>query len=292
MKRRGLGKRTIALREAILDVLERFDGPMSSRQVAYQLVPHVIENTESEKERVGRVIVQMRREGLIPYRRIVDRTRARHQRASWDGVLDIMESAAAGYRRNLWADQPIIPMVALEKRALEGVFSTVVDEYGVSLWTFGGYNSESFDFEFAEAITDITDTGRSVVIIYFGDHDPSGLDIERATVERLRRFGAQFEWQRVGLLAEDFDAFNLARVPVKPTDTRAKVFLSKFGDRAAEVDALPPDILGRRIRAAVETFIEPTAWESLRAAEAAEKEALETVMGNWDAAVAAARTAA
>ena len=118
--RRGLGKKTITLREEILSVLDDLKIPMSSRQVAYQLVGRqVIENAEKEKERVGRIIVDMRYEGIIPYSRIVDRTRAKHLAASWAGVADIMNAAAAQYRRNLWADQQVVPMIACEKRALE-----------------------------------------------------------------------------------------------------------------------------------------------------------------------------
>ncbi len=291
---RGLGKKTIALREEILAVLESFNGPMSSRQVAYQLVgKQVIENTEVEKERIGRIIVDMRKEGLIPYSRIVDRTRAKHQRAAWNGVTDIMEAAASQYRRNLWADQPIIPMIACEKRALEGVFSSVVDEYGVSLWTFGGFNSLSFDYEWSEAIKETTGTGKVVEIAYFGDHDPSGMCIEETSFQRLQKdFGADFGWRRHGLNREDFRKFKLARIPVKNTDRRAKGFLSKFGDRAAELDALPPAELEKRIRDAIEKHIDVGRWEELKQVEAAERESLGLVIDKWDAAVAAARGAA
>lgn len=291
---RGLGKKTISLRQAILDVLAGFKGPMSSRQVAYQLVGRqVIENTEVEKERVGRVIVDMRKEGLVPYSRIVDRTRAKHQRATWEGVTDIMEAAASQYRRNLWADQPTIPMIACEKRALEGVFSSVVDEYGVSLWTFGGFNSLSFDYEWSEAIKEITGAGKSVQIAYFGDHDPSGICIEETSLRRLKKdFGADFGWCRHGLQPEDLRKFKLARIPVKHGDRRAKAFLSKFGDRAAELDALPPAELEKRIRAAIEEYIDVGRWQAMQNVEAAERESLGIVIDRWDVAVAAARGAA
>jgi hypothetical protein len=291
---RGLGKKTIALREEILAVLEDFNGRMSSRQVAYQLVGRqAIENTEKEKERVGRVIVDMRKEGLIPYTRIVDRTRSKHQLDGWNGVTDIMEAAASQYRRNLWADQPVIPMVACEKRALEGVFSAIVDEYGVSLWTFGGFNSLSFDYEWSEAIKEITETGKRVEVAYFGDHDPDGICIEDTSFERLgEEFGADFEWARWGLHSEDFSKFEIARIPVKKTSPRAKVFLKKFGDRAAELDALPPAELESRIRQAIEEHIDGKKWEELKKVEAAERDSLKIVIDNWEAAVLGARGAA
>jgi hypothetical protein len=290
---RGLGKKTIALREEILSVLAGFDGPMSSRQIAYQLVGRgAIENTEKEKERIGRIIVDMREECIIPYSRIVDRTRAKHHCIGWNGVSDIMEASASQYRRDLWADQPVVPMIACEKRALEGVFSQIVDEYGVSLWTFGGFNSLSFDYEWAQEIGNITETGKRVEISYFGDHDPSGVCIEDTSFDRLIKFGADFKWFRWGLLPEDFAAFNLARIPVKESDQRTKAFLSKFGDQAAELDALPPAELERRIRRAIECNLDRERWDALKRVEEAERGALKLVTGNWDTAVAAVRGAA
>lgn len=291
---RGLGKKTIALREAVLDVLAAFDGPMSSRQVAYQLVGRrAIENTESEKKRVGRLIVDMRRDGSIPYSRIVDRTRAKHHFQGWDGLGELMETFSSDYRRDLWTDQPVIPMIACEKAALEGIFSGIVDEYGSSLWTFQGFISESFAYEWAEEIRRLNRAGKNVAIYYFGDFDPSGLVIEEDARGKLHGFGAGFEWRREGLLLKDFDEFNLVRVPVKrDTDTRAKAFLSKFGDRAAELDALSPAELEARIRLAILEHIDHGRWQATKTIERSEREAFNLVAENWDTAVAAARSAA
>jgi hypothetical protein len=275
-------------------VLEKFAPiSMSSRQVAYQLVGlGAIENTETEKQRVGRIIVAMRRDGSIPYSRIVDRTRAKHQEPGWDGVEDILDSCALQYRQNMWADQRAIPMIACEKQALEGVFSEVCDEYGVSLWIIRGFNSESFDYEWSEEIKEITDTGKHVVIAYFGDWDPSGLCIEETSKRKLREFGANFTWWRAGLCGGDFLDFGLAPIPVKRTDTRAKAFLSKFGPDApaAELDALPPDELQRRIKGYIERCItDQDLWKRTKRDEQVQREALQTVTENWNIALAAAR---
>ena len=184
-------------------------------------------------------------------------------------------------------------MIACEKAALEGIFAGVVDEFGASLWTLRGFNSESFDFEWSEAIQEITSTGRHVEIAYFGDFDPSGLEIERSSRRKLEGFGARFGWRRAGLLLEDFEAFDLARIPVKRhTDTRAKAFLSKFGDCAAELDALPPAELEHRIRSEIEALIDGARWQRVRQAEQAEREALRLVADNWDVALGAVGGAA
>jgi len=308
-RRRGMSRRTIETRGFISNVLNEYaPEPMSSRQVAYQLVGRktaagdpVIENNEAEKERVGRIIVAMRRDGTIPQDRIVDHTRSIYRRPSWHGVADILRAAAEQYRRDLWTDQATIPIVALEKRALEGVFSRIVDEYGVRLVTFGGFNSYSADYEWSEEIKAITSAGKRVEVLYFGDHDPSGICIEDTSLGRLEdEFGADVGWERLALLPRDLDAYGLARIPVKTEararrigkrrgDSRAKDFLSKFGDNAAELDALPPDELARRIREGIERYVDNAKWDALKRVETAERESLGLVLDNWELAVAAVK---
>jgi hypothetical protein len=286
---RGPYRRTLLLKEAITSVFDAFTGSMSTRQVFYQLVSAGdVDNSSRDYDRVQRTLVTMRRDFEIPFSRVVDRTRRKHQRPGWDGVQDVMTATAEGYRRDLWLSQDTVPMIACEKAALEGVISEVADKYGVSLWTLRGYSSESFAFEWAHEIRQLTDAGKDVAIHYFGDFDPSGLGIEQDCQHKLRRHGAEFEWQRGGLLREDFDRFGLVNVPVKQSDSRCRRYLETYGDKAAELDALRPDELRSRIETAITAHIDADAWAALERAESAERESLRLVTNNWDRAVRAA----
>ncbi|MDF3069419.1 MAG: hypothetical protein K0R38_5020 [Polyangiaceae bacterium] len=286
---RGRGRRTAELADAALRVFTDFEGSMSTRQVFYQLVSvGAVENSQREYERVQRLLVHMRREHEIPYDRIVDRTRGKHQRAGWNGVQDVMVSVAEQYRRNLWVSQDTVVMVACEKQALEGVFSEVVDRYGASLWTLRGYASESFAYEWACEIERLNLEGSDVAIAYFGDHDPSGLGLEQDVQDKHRRHHADFTWERFGLLKSDFDRFGLVNVPVKPSDSRARKYLELHGDRAAELDALRPDELRSRIERAIVAHIDSEEWAALERAEQVERESLRMVTINWNKAVQAA----
>lgn len=288
---RGKGRKTVELMGTVLAVFDDFDGSMSTRQVYYQLVSRgAVENKPSEYARVQRLLVQMRREGLVDYGRVVDRTRAKHHRQGWDGVEEIMGQVAVQYRRDLWTDQRTIVMVACEKQALEGIFAEVVDAYGASLWILRGYPSVAFSYEWSTEIRTLTARGKKVEIAYFGDHDPSGLDIEREAFDALIEHGADFEWSRYGLLASDFDRYELVKLPVKATDTRAKKYLARYGDQAAELDALRPDVLRERITGAIVSHIDAEAWSRLQRAEEAERASLNLVAGNWEQAVRAAAT--
>lgn len=279
---RGRGRKTAALAEAITAVFDEFEGSMSTRQVFYQLVSSgAVENHQREYDRTQRLLVDMRRDGEIPFERVVDRTRQKHQRAGWRGVSDLLTAASTQYRRSFWSDQRVAVQVACEKQALEGIFGEVVDEFGASLWTLRGYTSESFAFEWASEISELVAAGKDVRVFFFGDHDPSGLGIEEDARDKLTRHGALFDWERRGLLTEDFERFDLVNVPVKPTDSRARRYLDEHGDRAAELDALRPDELRARIRTAITEHVDPEQWAANQRAEDAERASLHLVSTNW-----------
>jgi hypothetical protein len=287
---RRLYRRSRELADVILTVLAAYpDMSMSTRQIYYQCVSRgVIQNGEKEYDRVQQLVLKLRRSGDIDYDRIVDRRRAKHHRGGWQGAESMLHTFGEYFRRDIWASQNTIVMIGLEKEALEGVFAETVDEYGASLWPFAGYISESFAYEWATEINEYVDDGKHVTIYYFGDHDPTGLDIERDAIEKLRRFDAKFAWGRKGLLWNDFNDFDLINIPVKITDTRSRSYLERYGNRAAELDALPPDELQRRIRQCFDNAIDHEALERVRREEEIQRESIRLVADNWKIAVAAA----
>lgn len=286
-------KTTRVLMAAIEEVLETFEGSMSSRQIYYQLVSRgAVENCEKSSDRVQRLVLSMRRTGDILDERIVDRSRRMIQRASWDSVQELLDGARLQYRRDLWTDQPVVPIVICEKQALEGIFAEAVNEYGVQLWPLRGFNSESFAYDLSQEIDGLLNRDKLVAIHFFGDWDPSGLELEHDVKIKLRRFDVDLDcgdvtWSREGLLREDFARFNLVNVPVKLTDSRTKRYLPFFGDIAAELDALSPDELKRRIRDSIECHIRTQEWHQLKQTEKVEQDSLDLVIGNWDQALKA-----
>lgn len=275
--------KTLPVRNGVLDILAGFDGPMSVRQVYYQLVTReVVANGVKGYNQVQRVVLRMRRLGEVPWNRIVDRSRVKLQRPGWDGIAQIMTRAAEQYRRSLWTTQPVVPMIACEKHALEGVFADACDIYGASLWVLGGGSSQSFLYDWAEEIRELNAQGKRVAIAYFGDHDPAGLDIGRACEAGLRAHGADdFTFQWLGLRFGDIERFGVPRLPVKELETRRKKYLERFGDVAAELDALPPAELRSRILGFIEGHADMAEIERMRAVEAAERQTLAHVVNAW-----------
>jgi hypothetical protein len=117
---------------------------LTLRQLYYQLVARsLLENTPAEYKRLGAVIKNVRRAGLIDWAAIEDRTRNVRTSASWSDPADIVAAAAQQYREDLWALQHYRPEVWIEKDALIGVIEAVCDEFRIPHFACRGNNSES-----------------------------------------------------------------------------------------------------------------------------------------------------
>ena len=65
-------------------------------------------------------------------------------------------------------------------------------------------------------------------------------------------FGIEVDVQRVLLLHRDITDYKLVPSPVKLTDPRTPEYVAKYGfENAYELDALPPDVLEKRLEEAI-----------------------------------------
>ena len=246
-------KKTLALIGAARQVLEEYH-PMTLRQVYYQLVSRqVISNNKSQYQRLSRALVTARQLSMIPWEWIEDRTRQPRHVDMWDGLADFIETVRHSYRRDVWPDQPEYIEVWLEKDALSGIFSKITEEYGITLVVGRGYNSWS---AFHAAASRFSQIEKPIVILYFGDFDPSGEDIVRAINESLLFFGTSPKLEKVALTRNDISEYNLPPDFTKASDTRQASFVEKYGDIAVELDALPLRVLEEKIRRSIESHVD------------------------------------
>lgn len=268
---RRRGKREIegicaAIYKALLE-----DAPMTVRQVFYRLVSQgVIGKTEGEyKSTVVRLLGEMRRSGEVPFSWIADNTRWMRKSKSYSSLESMLKHTAAAYRRAVWDNQPAYVEIWLEKDALAGVLMEETDTWDVPLMVTRGYPSLSYLHNAAEAIAE---QRKPTYIYYFGDHDPSGLDIPRKVESDLREFAPEAEifFERVAVTRAQIKAFGLPTRPTKRTDSRAKNFIGE----SVEVDAIPPRQLREIVRACITRHVDEREYEVLKAAEASERESL------------------
>ena len=275
------GRRSPAEIEAIKAALyaaAEANRPATVRQIFYQLVSQgVIPKTEAAyKGTVVRLLTQMRKEGEIPFRWIADNSRWMRKPDSHDSLAAALEDSVEYYRRNLWRDADVRCEIWLEKEALSGVLYPVTAQWDVPLMVCRGYPSLSFLYEAAEAIRD---SDKETWLYYFGDRDPSGIDIPRHVEESIRELApyADVHFECVAVTEAQITTWNLPTRPTKKTDSRAR----HFKGESVEVDAIEPGILRALVENCIEEHMDADALERNRITEEAERESGLAYIERW-----------
>jgi hypothetical protein len=256
---------------------------LTLRQLYYQFVARdLIANKPAEYKRLGTIIKDARRAGLIDWNAIEDRTRNVRTHAAWDDPADIIESAAESYREDLWASQNYRPEVWLEKDALMGVIEGICAEYRVPYFACRGNNSESEQYKAGKRFQRHLIEGLIPVVLHLGDHDPNGLDMTRDNRERLAMFaGRHVEVRRLALNIDQVRGHRLPPNPAKETDSRYASYARQFGPDCWELDALDPTVIVGLIRAEIDGLIDAGRWRSALAEEQRNRGLLAITSGNW-----------
>jgi hypothetical protein len=269
IKRNRRTKATMSgIRDHIRDILSK-DNPQTVRQVFYALtVRGAIGKLEPEYHgTVVRLLTEMREAGDIPFGWIADNTRWQRKPTTYVGPGEFLHAGAKGYRRDLWAQNPVYVEVWIEKDALAGVLIEETDPYDVPLMVARGYSSVSFLHSSAKQIEA---RGKPAYIYHFGDLDPSGRDAARDIEAKLRRYAphAEIHFECPAVTRAQADKWNLPTRPTKQTDSRAK----KFDGTSVELDAIPGRRLRDLVRECIERHIDKHQIELLRVAEKSERE--------------------
>ena len=267
-----------AIRDAILQTLEA-DHPMTVRQVFYRLVSQgVIDKTEAEyKATVCRLLTVMRRAGELPFGWIADNTRWMRKPRTFSSAEEALRRTAQAYRRSLWDDQDAYVEIWLEKDALAGVLSAVTSQWDIPLMVTRGYPSLSYLYEAADAINDLE---KPTFLYYFGDHDPSGVDITRAVEDGIREFApdADITFHRVAVTIDQIEEWDLPTRHTKKTDSRSK----NFEGESVEVDAIEPQQLRDLVGECIEEHVDRRAFAVTKEMEKSEKALLLKLMGTLE----------
>lgn len=240
---------------------------LTLRQLYYQLVARgVIENSERSYKRTADLLNNARLAGLVDWDMITDRGRETVKAPSWDNPGQIVRAAARQFRLDPWVNQANYIEVMVEKQALEGVLIPVCNQWGVSFTANKGYSSSSTLYETGKRLTDQARAGKTLWVLYLGDHDPSGLDMTRDITERLNMFTSRgyVNIKRLALNMDQVQALNPPENPAKVTDSRYKDYENEFGAVSWELDAIEPNALANLVTEAIKRLItDPGAWKAV-----------------------------
>lgn len=306
-------KKEMAVRHAMLVDLVAEHGPCSVRHIFYRAtvvgVPGITKN-QSGYNKVQRAVLDLRRSGDIPYHLIVDNTRWRRQPTVWTGADEVLNHVAATYRRNLWDESAYRVEVWCESDSIAGTILPVTDKWAVPLFVCRGQSSETFAHSAVDEWE--ADLSSKPIILYIGDLDPHGLEIEEALEEKLFRFHRRAQARQFRKANSDIDMTDVMRsiasdlgygpdafdgvvfkgppdVVTYPDFEMQRLAVTweqvEAGDlpgsppkkqfrhpRSVEAEALPPKELVALLDSAIEEYVDPDQLKALKVAEESERE--------------------
>lgn len=291
------------------------------RQLYYQHVARgLIENRQTEYNRLGELCRDARMAGLMDWNHLIDRTRNIQSWRTYRTPQDAVGELAKQYARDLWAPQKKRLEVWIEKDAAIGVVDGVCRENSVPYFSCRGFTSMSEMHEAAQRLRYHIEQGSQVKILHIGDHDPSGVDMSRDIEDRLRTF-MTVDWRGLhdrsartrgeikdsqrevmrenGSEIEDWeDPFSIKRIalnhdqvlqynpppnPVKTTDSRFRSYQEATGlDESWELDALEPTVLAGLIQDEIDAVRDEDVWATEEHQQEVERVTLKGIEGWWD----------
>ena len=204
-------------------------------------------------------------------------------------------------------------IIWLEKDALAGVLEDIAKKYRVKLISSRGYSSFTYIYK---QLVESLDLYKPLVILLLTDFDPSGQDMKGDLKKRVLKYvydrynylmdredfdgvikvdeimkvnkdtyeywkeyeGRGIEVKKVALTEEQVIEYNLLPLPAKTSDPRYEWFKRNYGDKATELDALPPEILRQLVENAIIENIDMNAWKETEHIEREERRRIKEIV--------------
>jgi hypothetical protein len=199
------------LRTVLLDLLREHetDGalPTSARFLYYELV----QRSQLSKEKTGArrpdqdlhdALTDLRKTRQVPWHWIEDETRSFDDYTGYAGVRDGVLAKLPFIRLDPW--QPSrAPLILTESRSVAGVLRDAVIENAVRIAATNGQVGGFLHTEVAPRLH-VGDR-----VLYIGDHDLAGNQIEENTRRVLEHAVGRLHWERLALTAQQVEHYDL-----------------------------------------------------------------------------------
>jgi hypothetical protein len=250
-RKRATKAEMVERRQFVIDFAERYH-PVTVRQVFYAATVHgVVEKEESGYDKIQNVCLSARRDGSLPYNWIADSSRTFYQLSTHSDLSNAAHSFANSYRIDFWHDETDSVEIWLEKEALSGVIRPVTREYRVKLVPTRGFPSETI---VEEAVRLASWEGRERLFIYpLYDFDASGQHAQKAIERRMAEIASDYDVEVIHRpLALNYEQVIEMSLPTRPPKKKSRADQKWQYEIAAELDAIPPNILRDMVRDALE----------------------------------------
>jgi hypothetical protein len=257
-------------------IVASYDTGVTLRQLFYRLVAAaLLPNLGSYYKRLSEYTARGRRDGGFP--ELLDRASRIEEPLSFTDPDHARGWLRDLYRRDRTLGQPWTIVLGVEKAGMsEQIDAWFSDPFGIPHVALGGYASQSLCDETRRYVESYD---RPAVLLYAGDHDPSGEDIDRDFAKRVGVFNRV---ERVALNAEQLAEYAIPQNQLDPEvgeklerDPRSTQFRERHGylDQY-ELDALDPSDLHDLYAGALADFWDTSTFEATVALEDSEREEL------------------
>ena len=236
---------------------QEMDIKLTNRQMYYQLVAlDFIPNAIEVYKRVSKFITDARYGGYLDWKIFEDRGRQTKPPSEWDNISALIDTSLKAYRLPRWKGQDFYIEVLCEKQALESVLKPVTKKWHVQFGYNKGYTSAASMYDLYQRVLAGIFSDKDVIVLYFGDHDPSGIDMVRDIETRITEFLINgdlgldpilvydhFTVEALALTMDQVRELNPPPNPAKFSDPRAKEYIKEHGNTSWELDAIDPMLL-------------------------------------------------
>ena len=138
----------------------------------------------------------------------------------------------------------------LEKDSIRTFLVPLLIKYRLSTLVLRGYGSLT---AFQKALKRCKAKGTSL-ILFISDHDPSGLDLQRAAESEMNH-QSKIRFVRLALTLDQAQRYRVPPRRVNKMDPRAADYISRFGDRCFEFEGLAPPRAKKLIEAGFRKYL-------------------------------------
>lgn len=285
----------------IIGIVEDYQqqGLMQTLRGYYYDLVGFIPNSMEIYKRIGALITDLRYSGEIDWNAMEDRNRMVQIPSEWENVNSIIESAIYNYRLPRWSDQDIYLELFSEKDTMYPRLNPLTRKYHIPFNINRGYASSSVIYNLSKRLVEKIEEGKSIVLLYVGDHDPSGLDMIHDIRQRVTEFitgmsgyaydkmsevrqeqileelDIDFQIIPVALTLDQVKKYKLPPNPAKLSDSRAEKYIKKYGKISWELDALKPQIMNKIVEEEILKHIDLDKYDAWIKKEKEQKKALE-----------------
>jgi len=157
-------------------------------------------------------------------------------------------------------------VVFVEKDSIKHFIADIAARYRLPIQVLRGYGSLTC---FQKALARAKKKGVQV-ILYLGDLDESGIDIQRC-MEKEMDSGLGAQVIRLAITWAQVAKYKPPSKPVNKKDSRAKKFIEKFGNRGYEIESLRPRTLRRIVEEGFKKYLPKDFLEAAQKMETAVK---------------------